>query len=301
MNDNRGQRFGATLYLPALHANISKVRHGSVRTLGSMVICLEDAIRDDQILEALDALRGHLATHDPTLDVPNVYVRPRDVAMLERVLRYPGIEAIRGFVIPKANADTLPDWINVLRGGRHAVMPTLETWHAFDAREVYRMRDQTLTLGVDVDVVRIGGNDLLSTIGARRSSRRTLYDGPLGPVVSSIAGAFAGTGILLSSPVFEHFSDHRLLAEEIERDVEHGIFNKTAIHPDQVETINKSLSPTAMEVAEAKAILEEGADAVFGRAGSMCEPKTHSAWAHMVIARHRQLGLRDDLPSAVAV
>lgn len=301
MNDNKGQRFGATLYVPAIHQNVAAVRSGAVHGLGIMVICLEDAIRDDQVPEAMTALRRHLAEAQDVPGGPNVYIRPRNPDMAESIMAMPGVERIRGFVIPKATADSLPDWTALLRGGKHAIMPTLETVHAFDQREVHRLRDQTFALGITVDMVRIGGNDILSTIGARRSSQRTLYDGPLGPVVSGIVGAFAGTGIMLSSPVLEHYSDERLLLEEIERDVEHGIFNKTAIHPNQVPVINAALRPSLAEVAEAQAILADDAKAVFGMDGSMCEPKTHAAWARMVIARQRQLGVQSEGGIAIAV
>jgi citrate lyase beta subunit len=301
MNDNKGQRFGATLYVPAIHDTLDAVRAGSVAGLGTMVICLEDAIRDDQIPMALTALRAHLARMENCPGGPTVYIRPRNPDMAEKILMMSGVDRIRGFVIPKATADTLGDWVSLLKGGRHGVMPTLETSHAFDQREIHRMRDQTMTMGIDVDMVRIGGNDILSTIGARRSSRRTLYDGPLGPVVTGIVGAFAGTGIMLSSPVLEHYADERLLHEEIERDVEHGIFNKTAIHPRQVPVINDGLRPTTSDVNEAQAILSAGAKAVFGMDGSMCEPKTHAAWANMVLARQRQLGAKSDGDLAIAV
>ena len=263
MNDNKGQRFGATLYVPAIHPTLDGVRRGSVEGLGTMVICLEDAIRDDQVPLALASLRAHLERVEHCSQGPTVYIRPRNPDMAEKILLMGGVELIRGFVLPKATADTLGDWMSLLRGGKHAVMPTIETAHAFDQREIHRMRDQTMTMGINVDMVRIGGNDILSTIGARRSSRRTLYDGPLGPVVTGIVGAFAGTGILLSSPVLEHYADEALLHEEIERDVEHGIFNKTAIHPRQVSIINEGLRPTIMEVVEAQAILSEGAKAVL--------------------------------------
>lgn len=301
MNDNKGQRFGATLYVPAIHHNIADVRAGSVHGLGTMVICLEDAIRDDQVPLALTTLREHLLQEVDAKEGPTVYIRPRDVRMAERIMAMPGIERVRGFVVPKATADTLPDWMSILRGGNHAVMPTLETAHVFDQHEVHRMRDQALALGMKIDMVRIGGNDILSTIGARRSSRRTLYDGPLGPVVAGIVGAFAGTNIMLSSPVLEHYSDDSLLLEEIERDIEHGIFNKTAVHPKQVPIINATLRPSAAEVVEAQAILSDDAKGVFGMDGSMCEPKTHSAWAQMVLARQRQLGVQNEGGIALAV
>lgn len=302
MNDNREGRFGATLYVPANHLTLGQVRSGSVNGLGSMVICLEDAIRDDQVEDAIDKLRTHLKAHVPANTQPLAYVRPRTPQMLDLVLRMDGVEHIRGFVLPKATADTLPDWMTSLRGEGYSVMPTIETVHAFDIREVARLRDQALTIGIQVDMMRIGGNDILATIGARRSARRTLYEGPLGPVVTGIVGVFAGTGIALSSPVLEHYADANLLIEEIDMDMEHGIFNKTAIHPRQVPIINNALRPTLHEVVEAKAILATDAKAVFGMEGSMCEPKTHAAWASMVLSRSMTLGTRQpDVRSASVV
>lgn len=292
MNDNRHQVHGATLYVPALHPTLDSVRAGSVHGLGSMVICLEDSIRDDQVVDAMAALRRHLAETDASGDGPTAYVRPRDPDMAERIMGMKGARGVRGFVIPKATPDSLQDWMSILRGEKWAVMPTIETVHAFDVREIHRLRDQTATLGIPVDAVRIGGNDILATIGARRSAVRTLYDGPLGPVVTTIVGAYAGTGISLSSPVLEHYSDEMLLIEEIERDIEHGLYSKTAIHPKQVPIVNGAMRPTSRDVSEAHAILESGAAAVFRSEGSMCEPKTHAAWARIVLDRHRRLGVK---------
>lgn len=292
MNDNRTQLYGATLYVPAIHPTVENVRTGSIPTLGSMVICLEDSIRDDQVGDALKALKNHLATFDSSSEGLSTYVRPRDAAMAEQIMRMPGARGLRGFVIPKATPEGLQDWMSILRGERWAVMPTIETAHAFDVREVHRLRDQTTTMGIAVDAVRIGGNDILSTIGARRSSTRTLYDGPLGPVVTSIVGAYAGTGISLSSPVLEHYSDECLLLEEIDRDIEHGIYSKTVIHPKQVAIVNGAMRPTVRDVTEAQAILATDAAAVFKSEGSMCEPKTHAAWAKSVLDRQRRLGVK---------
>lgn len=291
MNDNRIQLHGATLYVPAIHPTVASVRAGSIATLGSMVICLEDSIRDDQVAHALQALKEHLAAASTTNDGPLVYVRPRDPAMAERIMAMPGARDLRGFVIPKATPEGLQEWMSILRNEKWAVMPTIETVHAFDVREIHRLRDQTTTLGIPVDAVRIGGNDILSLIGARRSATRTLYDGPLGMVVSTIVGAYAGTGISLSSPVLEHYSDERLLLEEIERDLEHGIHSKTVIHPRQVAVVNAAMRPTIREVTEANAILDVNAAAVFRSEGSMCEPKTHTTWANNVIERQRRLGI----------
>lgn len=301
MNDNYEPKFGATLYIPAINENLVSTAGGKLDGLGTLVICLEDAIRDDQVTQAVNNLKCELPKIVKNGNSPTLYIRARTPGMAENIMKMEGFENIRGFVIPKATADSLPDWMAVFRGVDIGIMPTIETAQAFDTKEIHRLRDQIFALGLTVDMVRIGGNDILSLIGARRSKVRTLYEGPLGTVVSRIVGVFSNSGIMLSSPVFEHYSNTLLLEEEIERDVEHGIFNKTAIHPAQIPVINKGMQPTATEVMEAQAILAENAKGVFGFDGSMCEPKTHSRWADMVLARKNQLGIRTEITDAIAI
>jgi citrate lyase beta subunit len=140
--------------------------------------------------------------------------------------------------------------------------------------------------------VRIGGNDILNILGARRSKRRTAYDGPLGPVIRDLPPP-SSAGFQVSAPVFEHFSMGHMLEEEIERDLEHGIMTKTAIHPDQVRLITAAIARAWKKVIEAKAILDVDALAVFGSDGSMCEPATHRTWAAHVIARAQAFGIAE--------
>lgn len=74
--------------------------------------------------------------------------------------------------------------------------------------------------------------------------------------------------------MFEHFTAMDVLLREVEQDIEHGLLNKTAIHPDQVAMIHSAYRPSAQELAEARALLSVEAPAVFGQNGSMCEPAT---------------------------
>lgn len=292
---------GATLYLPATRLDLREiVAGGRISGLRSVVICLEDSVRPEHVPLALENVRGLLSRLDPHPHPVKIFIRPRDPANLSRLLELPGIGRADGFVIPKATAESLPDYLGRLTFDNHLLMPTLETREVLQPEGVTRLREQLLAVQHRVLAIRIGGNDLLQALGARRSSVRTLYDGPLGPVVAGLVAAFAPYGFALSAPVFEHFGCDALLAEEVERDLEHGLYTKTAIHPSQVALIQSCYAVDPVELAQARAIVAEGAPAVFGAGGSMCEPATHSRWARSTIARAAAFGTRREPLSAVS-
>ncbi|WP_166041688.1 HpcH/HpaI aldolase/citrate lyase family protein [Sphingosinicella sp. YJ22] len=288
---------GATLYVPATRTDLFDIvsgrRHPGLR---SAVLCLEDSIRPADVPQALTNLAVLLERLGEEQARLPVFIRPRDDRMLAHILGFAGIEAIQGFVIPKATADSLPSYLRALASDAHLLMPTLETREAFDQAELARMREQLLAIQERILCIRIGGNDLLHTIGARRSAVRTAYEGPLGGTIAGLVTAFAPFGFALSAPVFEHFDSPDLLREEVEHDIEHGLLTKTAIHPAQIEVIQSAYRVRAAELAEAREILS-GDRGVFALNGSMCEPATHRRWAEAVVKRAAIYGVH---PEAVA-
>lgn len=293
---------GATLYLPGTREQLPEIAHGRrYPKLRSAVICLEDSIRPD---EAPSAIRNVEQVLDslPTDGVrPMLFIRPRDPAMLRALLKLDGIGRVDGFVIPKATAESLPDYLACAIHDHHRLMPTLETREILDPIEIRRLRDQLLVIQERVLAVRIGGNDLLQTLGARRSAVRTIYEGPLAATVASLVATFAPYGFSLSAPVFEHFASLDLLRDEVERDVEHGLLTKTVIHPGQVAIVEAAYAVGRDELAEARAILAPDSPAVFAISGSMCEPATHQRWARTIVRRAEIFGLKREPGSIAAV
>ena len=292
---------GATLYVPAIRQDLFEVvtgrRHADLR---SSVICLEDSIRPADVPTALSNLAQlllRLGSDEAPSHAP-VFVRPRDEAMLAHILGFDGIDAVQGFVIPKATADSLPAYLRSLASDSHVLMPTLETREVFDQGELRRLRDQLLSVEHRILAIRIGGNDLLHNIGARRSEVRTAYRGPLGATIASLVTTFAPFGFALSAPVFEHFAESDLLREEVECDVEHGLLTKTAIHPSQIAIIQAVYRVGGAELTEARSILAGDAPGAFAVAGSMCEPATHRRWAETVVRRAALYGVRPEVVAA---
>lgn len=292
---------GATLYVPATRDDLAAtLLGGRIAGLRSAVLCVEDAVADADVPRALATLAAflRLLAHREEGDRPLLFIRPRDAAMLDRILHMPGITQVAGFVLPKIDADALPAYLALPFDTRHRLMPTLETRAAFDPFEMRRLREQLMAVHDRILALRIGGNDLLHTLGVRRSGARTAYDGPLGPVIAALVGAFAPWGFQLSAPVMERYDDPALLRDEVRRDVEHGLLTKTAIHPAQVPVIHAALAVASDQLADARAILSPETPAVFASAGAMCEPATHSRWAELVMRRAALFGVADLLPLA---
>lgn len=288
---------GATLYLPATRGDLpAALTGGRIPGLRSAVVCLEDAIRPSDAPVALERLAALLAELPPRGDGerPFCFVRPRDPAMLARILCLPGVEHADGFVLPKATPETLPEWLAVLTHDHHLLMPTLETREVFEAGEMRRLREQLLAIRDRVLAIRIGGNDLLQTLGARRSATRTVYDGPLGGAIAALVATFLPHGFAMSAPVFEGFGDTDLLREEIERDIEHGLLTKTAIHPCQIAPIQAAYAVEPGDLGAARAVLAEDGPAVFAFGGAMCEPATHRGWARTIVRRAAVFGVRQE-------
>lgn len=285
---------GATLYVPAVRPDLLDIvsgrRHPDLR---SLVLCLEDSIRAADVPMAMTNVAQLLVrlAHQEEAARPALFIRPRDEAILERILALPGVEAVRGFVIPKATADSLPSYLRSLASDTHVLMPTLETREVFDQGELRRLRDQLLSVEHRILAIRIGGNDLLHNIGARRSGVRTAYQGPLGGTIATLVTTFAPFGFRLSAPVFEHFDRPDLLREEVQCDIEHGLLTKTAIHPAQIAIIQDAYRVEAEELGAARSILAMDKGGVFAVGGSMCEPATHSRWAEAIVRRASLYGV----------
>ena len=293
---------GATLYLPGTRDHLRDIALGRrYKQLRSAVICLEDSIRAEEAPSALRNVARLLDELPEGEARPMLFVRPRDPAMLRALLRLNGIERVDGFVIPKATAESLPDYLACPIHDHHRLMPTLETRDILDPVEIRRLRDQLLVIQERVLAVRIGGNDLLQTLGARRSAVRTIYEGPLAATVAGLVATFAPYGFFLSAPVFEHFASEDLLRGEVERDVEHGLLTKTVIHPGQIEIVEAAYAVGRDELAEARAILAPDSPAVFALSGSMCEPATHQRWARTIVRRAEIFGLRREPGTIAAV
>lgn len=287
------QPLGASLYVPATHKDLLAIASGDkLGALRSVIVCTEDSVAEHELSLALFNLARtlkHMARASPALR----FVRARNPAVLARVLAMPGADTLTGFVLPKLTRLNFDAYFRLVRRTPHLLMPTLETGEVFDDREMILLRRKLAKREVRERILalRIGGNDLLALLGIRRPRTATIYRTALGSVIARLVTTFRPHGFQLTAPVFEYLDRPELLEQEIAEDLAHGLFGKTAIHPDQVPLIERHYRVREVEVEMARRILEAGSPAVFCMDGSMCEVATHRGWAEGVLSRVQTFGM----------
>lgn len=293
---------GATLYMPATRADLlDVVFRAKLPELRSLVVCLEDAVADIDVDTALSNLHVLLsAINDrggrPT-DGPLLFVRPRDSVMAAVLNDWPLMKHVDGFVVPKLTMRNLSAWERAVTNPDLFLMPTLETADVFNPVAMVEL-GQALKANLNSRIIalRIGGNDLMGSLGLRRNPATTLYSTPMGYVIPMLAGVMGSQGFALTAPVFEQLATPNLLSEELDLDITHGLVGKTAIHPSQISLIQEKLRVCLEDLNSAKLIVSDVAPAVFKHNDVMCEPATHFKWAIKILERAEWHGVR--LPDA---
>jgi citrate lyase beta subunit len=288
---------GAPLYMPAHRRDLMDCANGEkLSMLRSMIFCTEDAVSDADVESSLRHLSLCLQGFK---DSPHRYrfIRVRNPEVLTRLLALPHIEHIDGFVLPKFNTGILNAYFDQLQGTSFKIMPTLETKEVFDAGAMIELRQALLQhpLFGQILMLRIGGNDLMSLLGIRRPRHLTLYETPIGHVISQLVTIFKPYGFSLSAPVFEYLDEMATLKKEIGLDLAHGLMGKAAIHPAQILVIEATYRVEHEDYDMALRLLDQSAPAVFKMHNAMCEVATHLHWALDIIKRQQHYGIRDVL------
>lgn len=220
----RAVALGATLYSPATRpALAADITRRSRDGLQSHVLCLEDAVADDQVANAEVNLIGQLQAYaDSGGGDGQLFVRVRLPDQIPDLLRRLGgaREVLSGFVLPKFTSSLGRKYLEALdsapTGDRLVVMPVIETpdvVHQESRTESLRSIAHLLAEHRDrVLAVRIGATDLCAVLGLRRDRELPIYDlQPIASVISDIVGMFGradGTGFVVTGPVWEYFSAH---------------------------------------------------------------------------------------------
>lgn len=282
---------GATLYTPCTHPNLYEVLQSGADLARSKVVCLEDAVHDDELGFALSHLKKTLKRISPDPEVQH-FIRPRNPLILAEILEYADINKIDGFVLPKFDCHSSELYRKVIeehQGQSFAYMPTLETAQVFDSAAMLELKQQLDDWESRIVCLRIGGNDLMNLLGIKRLRGLTIYDTPLRAVIDQLVINFRLSGIELSSPVFDIIDDIDTLRREVMLDLAYGFYAKTAIHPKQVNIIEHAYSEYSdLYAHQAERVLNAQSPAVFQCNGQMMETSCHKNWA----VRAKQLANR---------
>lgn len=280
-------QLGGTLFVPAVHKHLEAIAAGEkFPALRSVVFDTEDGIADDALEAALERIAVLLQQIGNTSLLR--FIRPRNPATLERLLRLPGIEKIDGFVLPKFGLENADAYLRSV--GSHLFMPSVEGAELFDVSKLQQLRDLLVPYRDQIILVRFGAEDMLRQLGLRRDCATLLYDmcAP-SQVIANMITTFKPYGFEIAAPVYHCYSDREGFEREVRRDLAEGLISKTIIHPDQIEPLERLYKVDARVLEEAKALLQSDR-AVFGQHGMMTERKTQRCWAEGIMKRNSLYG-----------
>lgn len=289
----------ATIYMPSTRDDLIEfVCNKKIPELKSMVICLEDAILENEIEIWLKNIENLLDNLENQTKNPLVFIRPRNPKMALEIYKINNIEKINGFVLPKFDNISFLDWLEVINSSpkNFIFMPTLETSDVLNPYSANNLCEKLINNGLKnrILALRIGWNDLLSCLRLRRNKENTIYDSPLNYTIWMLINIFASKWFYLTAPVWENFKNNELLEKEFKLDLQHGLIWKTVIHPTQIKYIHELLKVSNWDYESAKMIIDKNSKAVFQINWTMCEPATHYNWALEIIERFKYFGLEEE-------
>lgn len=242
---------GGVLYMPGTKNIIDKIL-AKTPPASSMVMCFEDAIREEElayaeanVLEHLDRLfaglkAGIIALHD----IPLIFLRVRNqnqFRIFSEKLSPEQASILSGFVFPKFDSFNGAEYLHILQEAGEALgasfygMPILEgiTIALQESRqeELGRIRKVLADHRERILNIRVGATDFSAIFGVRRGINYSIYDiMTVRDCLADILNHFtrAGEEYVVSAPVWEYFLadkeeslDH-FLAENIHRSLLKG-------------------------------------------------------------------------------
>lgn len=236
---------GATMYTPGTYTKFAeKIKLKEFKGLTASVLCLEDSISDDDVIEAEKNIVVQLNKINKMVDsgeilesdVPFLFIRVRTPEQLSKILKENDIESFRyvvGFNLPKITAKNARcylktiEYYNIRFGNIFYALPILESP---ELMYMETRREELVNLKEILDeyrqmilTIRIGGTDFSSLFGIRRGIDFTIYNIPvIMHCISDIINAFGRVdkGYILSGVVWEYFPDgNRMLKPQLRESI----------------------------------------------------------------------------------
>jgi len=281
---------GATLFMPASHKNLKTVANKQkYKSLKSLVIDLEDGLNQRDLDSSMEIIRALL----PIVESSNLYIfiRPRDITILKKLLLFDAIQNITGFILPKFSLKNAKEYLEVLKESNHYIMPSIEGEELFNPNELRELRDLINPYKKKVLLVRFGLEDMLRQLGLRRECGDSIFDlSACSVVLGNFIAIFKSSGYGVSGGVYPCFKDDEGFTKDIRRDLKEGLFSKTIIHPRQIDLANETYKVSKQELEEAKEIAED-TNVIFSQNNKMAEKNTMLPFSLEIIKRSEVYGI----------
>lgn len=219
---------GATMYMPGYRDFAQAILEQKYQGLASMVMCFEDACKDEEVLSAEQNSIAMLDTINAAIDagtfdyknLPLIFFRVRNVEQFKHfasILKPEHIKLITGFNFPKFNSSNGEAYYSHLMGLNEKFGEVLYGMPIIEDRCVAFIETRVQELiGIKeildkyrklVLNVRVGGTDFSSCFGVRRGISYTIYDiMTVNDCLKDILNIFGRDNTYtVSGPVWEYF------------------------------------------------------------------------------------------------
>lgn len=226
-----------------------------------LILDLEDAVAPSMKVAARGQVAGWIDQADSIASSLFVRVNPLETGMTEADLAQVTRQGLAGVLIPKANGaqdiaeiaatlDRLEEAAGMVAGTVKIMVVATETPLAMFNLGSYTPPHPRL-IGLTW-----GAEDLSSAIGATTNKEADgAWTFPYQVARAQCLFAAAAAGVVPVETLYVDFRDSQGLEQDCRRSRRDGFLGRIAIHPDQVETINRCFSPSEEDVAEARRIV----------------------------------------------
>lgn len=256
---------GATMYMPGTKNFLQAILDKKYPGLTSMVMCFEDACKEEDVpaaeenvLHLLDALNEELEKGTITYnEIPLIIFRVRNIEQFKHFaerLKKEHIHLITAFNFPKfnrSNGRAYFEYLEELNKRFDEIiygMPILES-HEMAYLEtrlpelmgVKEILDQYKSLVLNV---RVGGTDFSSVFGVRRGINYTIYDIlTVRDCLKDVLNVFArDNDYSVSGPVWEYFrATKEMKFEQLPASINESLFKREPLINDAVDGLLREL------------------------------------------------------------
>ncbi len=253
-NSQPGPLRRSLLFMPG--DSMRKMEKATTLGADSIIADLEDAVAISQKQAARETVAACFARLNFGASERLIRINPVSTDLWEKDLAQTIAARPDGYVLPKVESAEQVQTVS-------ARLAELEVAHALAVGSVRLLAQIETAMGVvqaapiagadsRLDALLFGAEDLAGDMGARRSREGWEIFYARGAVVI----AAAAYGLPAIDTVFLELADSDGLTAECHLARGMGFSGKLAIHPRQVEVINRAFSPTAEEIAQAQRLID---------------------------------------------
>lgn len=252
---------GATLYMPGTKAISPKILNGEMNEITSIVMCFEDAIREEDLTNAELNVLSHLDTIAGAIDNktiehkdnPLTFLRVRNPEQFRgfaKRLTKKQASVLSGFVFPKFYSNNANEYLQQLEQLNKELdtvlygMPILEgkaiAFQETRINELLTLKEILKPYHKHILNIRVGGTDFSALFGVRRGINYSIYDIlTVRDCLSDILNFFNRTedDFLVSAPVWEYFLAHKMddLNNLIQEDIHRSLMIRVPILNEAID------------------------------------------------------------------